>query len=64
MIWPRLIFLLLLPLGLGGCWERSTRLTSPRTVSYGQDRLPSATGDDLPTPRLFQIQSTTGPSGE
>ena len=55
MIWHRLVFLLLLLLGLGGCWERSARPPSSPTAPYAQDRLTAPGGDDLPTPRLFQI---------
>src|SRR5262245_7123295 len=57
MIWCRLVLLRLLPLGLGGSWERSTRFHSPPTAPYAQDR-PTASGeDDLPTPRFFQLSS-------
>lgn len=56
MIWAGLIFLLLLPLGLGGCWERSTRLGPPSTTSSRQYGFSSPVGDDLPTPRFFQIE--------
>jgi hypothetical protein len=62
MIWHRLVFLLLLPLGLGGCWDLSTRPSSPSTVPYAQGGLSSPVGDDLPTPRFFQIERSTGPS--
>jgi len=62
MLWSRLVFLLLLPLGLGGCWESSTRLNSPPTVSSSQYGLDSPAGDDMPTPRLFQIQNWSAPS--
>jgi hypothetical protein len=58
MIWYRLILLLLLPLGLVGCWERSTRLQASPTTSYTQDRFMTSGGDDLPTPRLFQIDNS------
>jgi len=58
MIWYRLIVLLLLPLGLGGCWERSTRLQASPTPPYARDGLNSPQGDDLPTPRLFQIDNS------
>ena len=62
MIWYRLVFLLLLPLGLGGCWERSTRLLSSPTVPYAHDGLTAPGGDDLPTPRFFQIDRSLGSS--
>jgi hypothetical protein len=62
MLWPRLVFLVLLPLGLVGCWESSTRLSSPPTASSSQYGLHSSTGDDLPTPRLFQYQNWSAPS--
>ena len=62
MLWPRLVFLVLLPLGLGGCWESSTRLSSPPTASSSQYGLHSSAGDDLPTPRLFQYQNWSAPS--
>ena len=56
MLWPRLVFLLLLPLGLGGCWERSTPLRSPPTASSSRYEPLSPAEDDLPTPRLFRIE--------
>ena len=56
MLWPRVVFLLLLPLGLGGCWERSARLHSPPTASSSRYEPLSPAGDDLPTPRLFRIE--------
>ena len=60
MLWPRLVFLVLLSLGLGGCWEYSTRLNSPTTASSSQYGFSSPVGgDDLPTPRLFQIQNSS-----
>ena len=59
MIWYRLIVLLLLPLGLGGCWEHSARLQSSATAPYAWDGLTTSRGDDLPTPRLFQIDRST-----
>ena len=59
MIWYRLILLLLLPLGLGGCWEHSTRLHASPTTPHTQDGLTATRGDDLPTPRLFQIDRST-----
>ena len=62
MLWSRLVFLVLLPLGLGGCWESSTRLSSPPTASSSQYGLHSSAGDDLPTPRLFQYQNWSAPS--
>ena len=37
MTWYRLVFLVLLLLGLGECWERSTRLPSSPTAPYAQD---------------------------
>jgi hypothetical protein len=58
MIWYRLIVLLLLPLGLGGCWERSTRLQASSTAPYAWDGITTSRGDDLPTPRLFQIDNS------
>jgi hypothetical protein len=61
MLWPRLVFLLLL-LGLGGCWEFSTRVHSPQTASSGQYGFSSAVEDDVPTPRFFQIERSTGSS--
>jgi hypothetical protein len=62
MLWPRLVFLVLLSLGLVGCWESSTRLSSPPTASSGQYGLHSSAGDDVPTPRFFQIQNWSAPS--
>jgi hypothetical protein len=62
MIRYTLIFLLLLPLGLGGCRERSTRLRSSSTAPYAKDELTVPRDDDLPTPRFFQIDRSTGPS--
>jgi hypothetical protein len=62
MLWPRLVFLVLLPLGLLGCWESSTRLHSPPTASSSQYGLHSSAGDNLPTPRLFQYQNWSAPS--
>jgi hypothetical protein len=62
MIRYTLIFLLLLPLGLGGCRERSTRLRSSPTAPYAKDELTVPRDDDLPTPRFFQIDRSTGPS--
>jgi hypothetical protein len=62
MLWPRLVFLVLLPLGLVGCWESATRLSSPPTASSSQYGLNYSAGDDLPTPRLFQIQNWSVPS--
>lgn len=56
MLWAGLVFLLLLPLGLGGCWERSTRLGPPPTTSSRQYGFSSPTGDDLPTPRFFRFE--------
>jgi hypothetical protein len=61
MIWYTLIFLLLLPLGLGGCWERSTRLRGSPTAPYAKDELTDPREDNVPTPRLFQIDRSTGP---
>jgi hypothetical protein len=61
MIWYTRILLLLLPLGLGGCWERSTRLRSSPTAPYAQDEQTAPRGDDLPTPRFFQLDRSTGP---
>jgi hypothetical protein len=62
MLWARLVFLLLLPLGLGGCWEYSTRLGPPPTASSQQYGFSSPTGDELPTPRFFQIERSEGGS--
>jgi hypothetical protein len=62
MIWHRLVYLLLLLLGLGGCWGRSARLPSSPTASHAQDKLTAPGGDDLPTPRLFQIDRSRGAS--
>ena len=62
MLWPRLVFLVLLPLGLGGCWESSMRLRSPPSASSSPSGLYSSGGDDLPTPRLFQLQHAPSPS--
>ena len=59
---PLLLLLLLLPLGLGGCWELGTRPRSPALVSSHQERPPGLTEDDLPTPRLFQIDLSAGQS--
>jgi hypothetical protein len=59
MLWPRLAFLVLLPLGLGGCWEQSTRLNSPATSSSQYGFSSPVGGDDLPTPRLFQLQNSS-----
>jgi hypothetical protein len=59
MLWPRLVFLVLLPLGLGGCWEYSTRPSSPTTASSSQYGFSSPVEDDLPTPRLFQIKNSS-----
>ena len=61
MLWPRFVFLLLLPLGLGACWEGSTRLRFSPTMLSGQYGAPSSAGDDLPTPRLFQIEHSAAP---
>jgi len=60
MIWARLVFLLLLSLELGGCWERSTRLGPAPTAASGQYGFSSPIGDDLPTPRFFQIERYGG----
>jgi len=60
MIWYRLVFLLLLPLGLGGCWERSTSLSSSLGPSSTLDRPTSPAGDEVPTPRFFQLDYSTG----
>ena len=62
MIWHRLVFLLLLPLGLGGCWELSTRSSSSPTTPYAQYGLSSPGENDPPTPRFFQIERSAGPS--
>ena len=62
MLWLRLVFLVLLFLGLVGCWESSTRLGSPPTASSSQYGLDSLTGDAPPTPRLFQYQNWSAPS--
>lgn len=62
MIWHRLVFLLLLPLGLGGCWELSTRPSSSPTEPYTRYGSSSLGVDDPPTPRFFQIERSTGPS--
>jgi hypothetical protein len=59
MSWYKLVLLLLLPLGLWGCWERSARLQSSSTAPYARDGLDPQRGDDLPTPRLFQIDRST-----
>jgi hypothetical protein len=56
MLWARFVFLLLLSLELGGCWERSTRLGPPSTASSRQSGFSSLTGDDLPTPRFFYFE--------
>jgi hypothetical protein len=58
MIWYRLVFLLLLPLGLGGCWEHTARSSS--TAPYTQGRFADPGSDDLPTPRFFQMERNTG----
>ena len=60
MLWLRLVFLLLLSLGLGGCWETSSRLASPPTASSRQYGPAPLAGDDLPTPHLFQINRSVG----
>jgi hypothetical protein len=62
MLWFSLVFLLLLPLGLGGCWENSMRLSFSPTVPSNQYGLHSSAGDDLPEPRLFQLQNWSAPS--
>ena len=62
MLWPRLVFLVLLPLGLVGCWESATRLSFSPTVPSSQYGLHSSAGDDLPEPRLFQLQNWSAPS--
>lgn len=62
MIWLRLVCLLLLPLGLGGCWERSTRLSPSPTTPDAQYGPSASEGDDLPTPRFFQLERSTDPS--
>jgi hypothetical protein len=62
MLWARLVFLLLLPLGLGGCWEYFTRLGPPPTESSRQYGFSSPTGDELPTPRFFHIERSEGGS--
>jgi hypothetical protein len=48
MLWARLVFLLLLPLGLGGCWEYSTRLGPPPTASSQQYGFSSPTEMNSP----------------
>jgi len=62
MLWVRLVFLLLFPLGLGGCWEGSTHLGSPPTASSHQYGFSSPTDDDLPTPRFFRFERSEGGS--
>ena len=62
MTWYKLVLLLLLPLGLGGCWERSARLSASPTAPYAEDRFTAPGGDDLPTPRFFQFDRSTGSS--
>jgi hypothetical protein len=62
MPWPRFVFLLLLPLALGGCWDLSTRLSFSPTVPSSQYGIHSSAGDDLPEPRLFQLQNWSAPS--
>ena len=62
MLWPKFVLLLLLPLGLGGCWEGSMRLRPPATASSSQNWPPPLAGDDLPTPRFFQIERSVGSS--
>ena len=62
MFWYRLVFLLLLPLGLGGCWELSTRVSASPTAPYGQDGFTSPGEDAPPTPRFFQFERTQDPS--
>jgi hypothetical protein len=57
-----LLLVLLLPLVLGGCWEQTTRPRAAELTSagsYGRSALP---GDDIPTPRLFQINLSHGQS--
>jgi hypothetical protein len=61
MRWSSLVFLLLLPLGLGGCWEGSTRLRVSPPASSGQYGASSSAGADVPTPRLFEIEHSSGP---
>jgi len=62
MHWPRLMALLLLPVALGGCWELSTRTRAPATTSSGLYGLATPVGEDLPTPRLFQLQHAPSPA--
>jgi hypothetical protein len=62
MYWPRLIVLLLLPVGLGGCWELSTRTRAPATASSDLYGLSAPASEDLPTPRLFQLQHAPSPA--
>jgi hypothetical protein len=61
MLCPKFVFLLLLSLGLVGCWEGATRLrVSPPGLS-GQYGASSSAQDDLPTPRLFQVEHSAAP---
>jgi hypothetical protein len=62
MLWPSFVFLLLLPLGLGGGWEFSSRLNFSPTVPSSQYGIHATAGDDLPEPRLFQLQNWSAPS--
>ena len=57
-----LLCLLLLPLGLGGCWERVTRSDTTSVASSGLYNRPTLSEDDIPTPRLFQINLSHGQS--
>ena len=61
MIWHRFVFLLLLPLGLGGCWEQGTRPSTPPTASYGRSEFSASAGDDLPTPSFFRFDHPLSP---
>ena len=61
MTWYRLVLLLFLSLGLGGCWERWTRPHPSPTAPYAQDEH-TTSGRDLPTPHFFQIERAIGPS--
>jgi hypothetical protein len=60
MIWYTVVLLLLLSLGVGGCGDRSPRLRSSPTAPYAEDEPTNPRGDDLPTPRFFQIDRSTG----
>ena len=54
MLWPRVVFLLLLPLGLGVLGTFRTSSLLRRRPLAVMSLFPQQ--DDLPTPRLFRIE--------